>query len=104
MNLEPAKIRYCAISMELAAYLDDRYVEMHILTDTGKTVAIVCKEDSILAIQRNIEKLAGACPEIATWRATENIENRGGDACGSYKPATPARERESPHGRLSSLV
>ena len=104
MNLESAKIRYCAISMELAAYLDDRYVEMHILTDTGKTISIVCKEDSIFAIQRNIEKLAGDCPEIATWRAAEDIEARGGDACGSYKPATPAREQETPRGRLSSLV
>lgn len=104
MNLESSKIRYCAVSMELAAYLDDRYVEMHILTDTGKTVSIVCKEDSIFAIQRNIEKLVGACPEIATWRAADNIEARGGDACGSREPATPAHERESPRRRLSSLV
>lgn len=104
MNLESAKIRYCAISMELAAYLDDRYVEMHILTDTGETVAIVCKEDSILAIQRNIEKLAGACPEIATWRPAEYIEACGGDPRGSYKPPTPARDQESPRGRLSSFV
>lgn len=80
MNLESAKIRYCAISMELAAHLDDRYVEMHILTDTGETVAIVCKEDSILAIQRNIEKLAGACPEIATWREPEGTDVTGDDA------------------------
>ena len=80
MNLESAKIRYCAVSMELAAHLDERYVEMHILTDTGKTVAIVCKEDSILAIQRNIEKLAGACPEIATWRAAEGTDVAGNDA------------------------
>lgn len=63
----PATIRYRAVSMELAADLDARNVEMHILTDTGKTIAIVCPRDSIFAIQKHIEQIAKACPEIATW-------------------------------------
>jgi hypothetical protein len=59
--------RYRAVSMELAAYLDGRYVEMHILTDTGKTIAVACPRDSIFAVQRQIERIGRECPEIATW-------------------------------------
>jgi hypothetical protein len=47
--------------------LDARNVEMHILTETGKTIAIVCPRDSIFAIQQHIEQMGKACPEIATW-------------------------------------
>jgi len=53
--------------MELAAYFDTRNVEMHILTDTGETIAIVCARDSIFAIQKHIEQMTEACPQIATW-------------------------------------
>jgi len=59
--------RYRAVSMELAAYLDDRYVEMHIVTDTGEALAVVCPRDSIFAIQRHIERIRQDCPEIASW-------------------------------------
>lgn len=76
MRLPPASVRYRAVSMELAAYLDARDVEMHILTDTAQTIAIVCPRDSIFAVQRHIEQIGEACPEIATWsdqyRATPN--------------------------------
>jgi hypothetical protein len=68
MNLEATNTRYCAVSMELAAYLDGHYVEMHILTDTGKTISIVCERDSIFSVQRNIERMGRDCPEIATWK------------------------------------
>ncbi len=67
MKLPPANARYRAVSMELAAYLDARQVEMHILTDTGETIAVVCPRDSIFAVQRHIEQMGKACPEIATW-------------------------------------
>jgi hypothetical protein len=53
--------------MELAAYLDAHNVEMHILTDTGDTITVVCPRDSIFAVQRHIEQMAKACPEIVTW-------------------------------------
>jgi hypothetical protein len=62
-----ANLRYRAVSMELAAYLDDRHVEMHIVTESGQTVSIVCEQDSIFAVQRNIERMGRDCPEIATW-------------------------------------
>ena len=69
MKLPPATICYRAVSMELAADFDARNVEMHILTGTGKTIAIVCARDSIFAVQKHIEKLSKACPEIATWKS-----------------------------------
>jgi hypothetical protein len=68
MSHPVSDLRYRAVSMELAAYLDARTVEMHILTDTGETVAIVCALDSIFAVQRHIEQIGKACPEIATWK------------------------------------
>jgi len=67
VTLTPATDRYHAVSMELAAYLDAHNVEMRILTDTGKRINIVCPRSSILAVQKHIEQMAKACPEIATW-------------------------------------
>jgi len=56
--------------MELAAYLDRRYVEMRIRTDTGENITVECARDSIFAIQRHIEQMGRDCPEISTWQAT----------------------------------
>lgn len=75
-SLEPSP-RYRAVSMELAAYLDGRYVEMHIVTDTGEAVAIVCPRDSIFAVQRHIEKIGRDCPEIASWSHHTGKPNSG---------------------------
>jgi hypothetical protein len=66
MSAKPS-FRYRAASMGLAAYLDDRHVEMHIVTDQGESLAIVCPRDSILAVQHHIERLGQDCPEIAHW-------------------------------------
>ena len=59
--------RYRAVSMQLAAYLDDRYVELHILTDAGDAIAVACPRDSIFALQQHIEQIGRRCPEIAGW-------------------------------------
>jgi hypothetical protein len=67
MDKETRSRRYRAASMELAAYLDDQYVEMHITTDSGEMLTVVCPRDSIFAIQRHIEKIGHDCPEIAGW-------------------------------------
>jgi len=67
MNAPHQPARYRAIAMELAAYLDERTVEMHILTDTGVIVTVACPQDSIFAIQRHIEQIGRDCPEIASW-------------------------------------
>jgi hypothetical protein len=86
MNIESTNTRYCAVSMELAAYLDGHYVEMHILTDTGKTISIVCERDSIFSVQRNIERMGRDCPEIATWKP------------GTYTDAGPVDGRRQSRG------
>jgi len=65
MNSAPA--RYRAVSMGFAADLDAHNVEMRILADDGQTVAIVCPQDSIFTIQKQIEQMGKGCPEIATW-------------------------------------
>jgi hypothetical protein len=71
-NSPPAPIRYHATAMRLAAYLDGRYVEMHILTNTGKTIEIVCERDSIFSVQQHIEQIGLACPEISNWKPTRD--------------------------------
>ena len=71
----PVRLCFRAVSMEFAAYLDAHTVEMHILTDTGQSIAVVCPRDSIFAIQKHIEEMRAACPEIATW----NGDDRAGE-------------------------
>ena len=68
MKPSPRQIRYHATSMELAAYLDGRYVEMHIGTAAGQDIAVVCERDSIFAVRRHIEQMGRECPEISTWQ------------------------------------
>lgn len=87
MSMAFTNTRYCAISMQLAAYLDGHYVEMHILMDTGKFISIVCDRDSIFSIQRQIEKFGRNCPEVATWAASRNMQAAGGDVHGHNPPA-----------------
>jgi len=67
MKRLPTPARYHAIALQLAAYLDERCVEMRILTNTGETIAVACPSDSIFAIQQHIERLGHDCPAIATW-------------------------------------
>jgi hypothetical protein len=59
--------RHRAVSMAFAADLDEHYVEMRIVTDTGEAFVVVCPRASIFAIQRQIERIGHDCPEIATW-------------------------------------
>jgi hypothetical protein len=73
MKEQTPQIRYRAISMEIAAYLDGRYVEMHILTDTGKAIVITCNGDSIFAVQRHIEQIGRECPEISSWTPVPTV-------------------------------
>jgi hypothetical protein len=69
MTIPHAQTRYHAATMELVAYLDEQRVEMHIVTETGETVAVACARDSIFKVQHSIERMARECPEIATWGA-----------------------------------
>ena len=68
MNASSAQIRFRAVAMQLVADLDGRYVEMHVITETGDAVAIACEKDSIFAVQRHIEQMGRECPEISSWK------------------------------------
>jgi hypothetical protein len=96
INGGASPVRYRAVSMELVAYLDDRYVEMHIRTDAGKTVSIVCEKDSIFAVQRHIESLGRECPEIATWKRAAGTPALRDNGHGSYASALTTRRHRSP--------
>ena len=74
MTPAPVSLRFRAVAMEFAAYLDAHTVEMQILTDTGQNIAIVCPRDSFFTIQKQIAEMREACPEIATW--SEEYRNR----------------------------
>jgi hypothetical protein len=67
MPMSARRIRIRAVAMQLVADLDGRFVELHVVTDSGQTVAIACTNDSIFAVQQHIEQMAAECPEIATW-------------------------------------
>ena len=84
MNLPHASVRYRAVSMEFAADLDARNVEMHVRTDTGKTIAVVCPRDSIFAVQKHIEQMGQACPEIASWSDENRARLRRVEALPSF--------------------
>jgi hypothetical protein len=57
--------------MELAVHLDERRVDMRVITSDGTTVAIECENDTILRVQRHIAEIRRDCPEIATWKDPE---------------------------------
>jgi hypothetical protein len=67
MNSSSLQIRFLAVEMQLVADLDRRYVEMHVVTDTGQAVAIQYERGSIFAVQRHIEQMGRECPEILSW-------------------------------------
>ncbi len=89
MTQVPASLRFCAVSMEFAAYLDAHTVEMHIVTDTGQSIAVVCPRDSIFAIQKHIAEMRDACPEIATWSGDHRVPS--GKAPAPVEPSNLAR-------------
>ena len=86
--MPPTKqLRYHATSMELAAYLDRRYVEMRIRTNTGENITVECARDSIFAIQRHIEQMGRECPEVLTWHSARTDEDLLSDDQRSYEAA-----------------
>jgi len=79
------QVRYHASSMQLAACLNGHYVEMRIRTDTGQSIVVVCPRDSIFAIERHIEQIGRACPEIATWQTAAKDDGVGADDQHSWR-------------------
>ena len=95
MNLPRANIRYRAVAMEFAADLDAHSVEMHVRTDTGKTIAVVCPRNSIFAVQKHIEQMGQACPEIATWSDEDRATLRRVEALPSFSQRDRLKETTS---------
>jgi len=67
------QFRFRAVSMEFAAQLDERRVDMLIVTADGTTIAVECENDTIFEIQRHIAQMARDCPEIATWNVAPRL-------------------------------
>lgn len=59
---------YRATTMGLVAFLDERRVEMEIVTAAGETVVIAFANDAIFKVEQQIARMERDCPEIATWR------------------------------------
>lgn len=94
----PAKqIRYRAASMELAANLRGRFVEMRIRTDIGENIAVVCAGDSIFAVQQHIERLRRGCPEISAWQTEIEIDGLRADEQSLYEAAVSEGWPVLPH-------
>jgi len=87
INIPFAPIRYRALAMELSVHLDRQHVEMNILTDKGKSITIVCDKDSIFSIQKHIEQITRACPEISTWKPALDDGNLHGNDRRSHEAA-----------------
>jgi hypothetical protein len=87
MAVPVVPVRHRAVAMELAVYLDEQYVEMHVRTDTGKTITVVCDKASIFSLQQHIEQIGHACPEISAWKSAENANNLHGNDRRAYEAA-----------------
>lgn len=92
------QFRFRAISMELAAQLEDRRVDMLIVSEDGTTIAIECANGAILKIQQHIAEILRQCPEIARW-SVDNADDVNFEAALSEGWAAPATTvQESPPG------
>jgi hypothetical protein len=87
MTLPAEPIRYRAIAMELAAYLNEQYVEMRILTDTGRIITVACNKNSIFSLQRHIEQIGRECPEISAWKPAMDTTDLHGSNRRAYEAA-----------------
>jgi len=58
---------YRAATMGLVAYLDERRVEMEIVTAAGEKVVIAFANDAIFKVEQQIARMGRECPEIAMW-------------------------------------
>ncbi|MBE0531773.1 MAG: hypothetical protein IH626_13165 [Rhodospirillales bacterium] len=83
---------YRAATMGLIAFLDERRVEMEIVTAAGETVVIAFANDAIFKVEQQIARMERDCPEIATWRGgPESRPEATLDAVAKVTPARPTR-------------
>lgn len=113
MRAPVPQFRFRAVSMEFAAQLDERRVDMLIVTADGTTIAVECPNDTIFEIERHITKIGRDCPEIAGWKggadaktAGTTIEEGGDDPITEGRPSSPrpahARHRGAEHHRSAA--
>lgn len=92
---------YRAATMGLVAYLDERRVEMEIVTAAGETVVIAFANDAIFKVERQIARMGRDCPETATWR--DGPESRPVATPGAAAMAAAASPRDDGARRPRAL-
>lgn len=65
VKASPLRIRLRAVAMQLIADVNGRYVEMHIVTDRGQTLVIACENQSLIAMQRELQQFNQGSQDIA---------------------------------------
>jgi hypothetical protein len=93
MTIRHPTTTHRAVTVQLAADLDGRYVEMRIVTAAGETIAVACPRDSIFAIQQHIEQIGRECPEIATWGQHRRPQQEGSGRPSSAGLMAPFKQR-----------
>ncbi len=83
---------YSAATMGLVAYLDERRVEMEIVTAVGETVVIVFANDAIFKVEQQIARMGRECREIAMWR--DGPESRPAATSDAVAHAASAHPRD----------
>jgi hypothetical protein len=87
MNDALTSVRCRAISVDFATCPDQPSVEMHILTDAGKMIAVVCDRASLFPMQQHIEQIGRAYPGIQAWKSTHDADDLHGNDLRSYAAA-----------------
>lgn len=95
MRTPAPQFRFRAVSMELAAHLDERRVDMLVIAADGTTVAIECEADTIVKVQRHIQALAEECPEVLTWGKRDKEAAVTPDHKGNTFDSASEREQQS---------
>ena len=92
---------YRATTMGLVAYLDERRVEMEIVTAAGETVVIAFANDAIFKVEQQIARMGRECREIATWR--DGPESRPAATPGAVAITAAASPRDGGTRRPRAL-
>jgi hypothetical protein len=76
VKASPLRIRLRAAAMQLIADLNGRYVEMHIVTDRGQTLVVACDNQTLIAMQRELQQFNQDIQDIAEmsdWDPSDTV-------------------------------
>jgi len=79
VKASPLRIRLRAVALQLIADLNGRYVEMHIVTDRGQTLVIACENQSLMAMQRELQQFNQNIQDISDmseWDPSDTVALR----------------------------